>query len=174
MSLASSRPAAERSLQPFALPPFQFILLSFLIGCNHNVCKLFSRQHVYGGEQASSLSVAPETVPIHCVFRHLTIALRQERGRKGKSTSSGCGDHSRENNKEIKRWVNLPVPSFYRALVWLLGTCGEESKYIASKTSSIIQHCEKGKQLFMCLSEGGNKYPVLLKITKKNGERAFG
>ena len=103
MSLASSRPAAERSLQPFALPPFQFILLSFLIGCNHNVCKLFSRQHVYGGEQASSLSVAPETVPIHCVFRHLTIALRQERGRKGKSTSSGCGDHSRENNKEIKR-----------------------------------------------------------------------
>lgn len=72
---ASSRPAAERLLQPSSLPPFEFSLLSFLIGCEH-ICKLFRGQHIYAGDQASSCSV----VPIHSVSIHLMIAPRQQRG----------------------------------------------------------------------------------------------
>ena len=72
---ASSRPAAERLLEPSSLPPFEFSLLSFLIGCKH-ICKLFRGQHIYAGDQASSCSV----VPTHSVSIHLTIAPRQQRG----------------------------------------------------------------------------------------------
>ena len=86
--MASSRPAAERLFQPSLLPPFEFSLLSFLIGCKH-ICKLFRGQYVYGGEQAPSLSVGPRNCSNSpCIY---TFDDRSETRKrvKGKCTTSG-------------------------------------------------------------------------------------
>lgn len=101
---------------------------------------------------------APEAILSHCVFIHLTIALRQERGWEGKSTTSRRGDHRRENNKEIKRWVKLQCPPLDRALVWIWGPQGRQSGYKASDVLSITQPCAEGKRFFMVVSEEANKY----------------
>lgn len=119
---------------------------------------------------------APETIPIHWVCTHLTIALRQERGWKSKGTGSSRWNHSRENNKEIKRWVNLPAPSFLsRSGMVIRYMRGRQSEYMASNALSIFLHGAGGKQLFMRLSEGGNKYSVLLgNNDQKDGEWMLG
>lgn len=141
------------------------------MSANSSVCSIFM------GEQSLLLSQpAPETIPIHWVCTHLTIALRQERGWKSKSTGSGHRNHSRENNKEIKRWVNLPAASFLsRSGMVIRYMWGRQSEYMASNTSSIFLHGAGGKQLFMWLSEGGNKYSVLLgNNDQKDREWTFG
>lgn len=85
---ASSRPAAERLLQPSLLPPFEFSLLSFLIGCKH-ICKLFRGQHIYVGDQAPSLSVGPRNCSNSpCIYTFDDHAEARKRV-KGKRTSFG-------------------------------------------------------------------------------------
>lgn len=78
--------------------PFSLGCLPFLISYDHNGCKLFSRQHIYGGEQAPFLSVGPTNCSSSlCIYTfddnsevrkgvrrqgHQFWALREEQGNK--------------------------------------------------------------------------------------------
>ena len=147
---ASSRPAAERLLQPSLLPPFEFSLLSFLIGCKH-ICKLFRGEHIYVGDQAPSLSVGPRNCSNSpCIY---TFDDHAE-ARKRVKASAPVSDREITAERASRKWKDEQTchcPLLPSSSVVSRHMCGRQSEYTAPNSLSMIQHCVKGKQRFVCL-----------------------